>query len=162
MPAWPFALGQTKPNQTKKKKPNRKGEKSRPNQLGLKVKVFNTFHFRSCCALHGTCEFRFWPLCVSFGLCLLFALGQKWMMFGPIIKWQLLAAARWHLAFVIGRSPAQAGYSIGMCYMFGLFLVFLATLQLAYFDKILALLCETARGFTFWVIFGLAIFPRNW
>jgi len=34
------------------------------------------------------------------------------------------AAAKLAFGFVIGRS--QAGYSIGMCYMFGLFLVFLA------------------------------------
>jgi len=46
--------------------------------------------------------------------------------------------------------------------MFGLFLVFLATFQLAYFDKILAALCETYSVFTFWVIFGHVIFRLNW
>jgi len=70
------------------------------------------------------------------------------------------AAAKLAFGFVIGRS--QAGYSIGMCYMFGLFLVFLATFQLAYFDKILAALCETSPGLAFWVIFGHVIFPPNW
>jgi len=70
------------------------------------------------------------------------------------------AAAKLAFGFVIGRS--QSGYSIGMCYMFGLFLVFLATFQLAYFDKILAALCETSSCFIFWVIFGHVIFPPNW